>query len=138
PPHPNPSHGATSFRFALSTAGRARAEVFDVRGRRVATVLDRDLGAGAWDAAWDGKDGGSLAAPGVYYLRLQLPGPIPGRTIVGARYATPARGSPPRAGANRAANAAAPGAPEHRTPAFHPLAVQRAPAGPRFALTRLR
>lgn len=40
--------------------------VFDVLGRRVATLVDGVVGAGAHTATWDA--GG--AAPGVYVVRL--------------------------------------------------------------------
>ena len=84
-PWPNPTRGVTAFRFALDRPGHARAEVYDVRGARVATVLDRDMKAGAWDAAWDGRASGHPAEPGVYYLRLILPGRTESRSIVVAR-----------------------------------------------------
>ena len=82
PPWPNPTRGSLSFEFALRSAGRARATVFDVRGREVAVPLDRALEAGAWRAAWDGLTrAGSPAAPGVYYLRLELPGRVTTRAV---------------------------------------------------------
>ena len=73
-PAPNPTRAGVRFRYALREPGRARAQVFDARGRLVAVVLDRDLGAGSYSAACDGRDRrGALAAPGVYYLRLSVP-----------------------------------------------------------------
>lgn len=82
-PTPNPSHGGVSFRFALSSPGHARAEVFDVRGRRVATVLDRAAPAGEIAAQWDGgTTTGERASAGVYYLRLSVPGFSGTRRIV--------------------------------------------------------
>jgi len=85
-PAPNPTTGRVAFRFALPTAGRATAAVYDVRGRRVATVLDDALAAGTYGAAWDGKTAdGVAAAPGVYRLRLELPGYGESRQVVVAR-----------------------------------------------------
>lgn len=82
-PSPRPSRAGVSFSFALRDPGRVRAEVFDARGRRVATVLDRDHGAGAHTAAWNGRTtGGAAASPGMYYLRLRLPGYDASRAIV--------------------------------------------------------
>jgi hypothetical protein len=75
-----------SFGFALRQPGRVRAEVFDARGRRIAIVLDRDLGAGPHVGAWDGRTpGGAGAETGLYYLRLRLPGYERSRAIVIAR-----------------------------------------------------
>ncbi|HYV66272.1 MAG TPA: FlgD immunoglobulin-like domain containing protein, partial [Myxococcales bacterium] len=74
-PAPNPARRGVTFDFALQQAGRARAEVFDAAGRRVAVVLDRDLGAGPHVGTWDGRtETGGHASPGLYYLRLTLPG----------------------------------------------------------------
>jgi plastocyanin len=74
-PRPNPTRTGVTFGFALRQPGRVLAEVFDARGRRVATVLDRDLGAGSHVGAWDGRtSAGKPAETGLYYLRLRLPG----------------------------------------------------------------
>jgi hypothetical protein len=86
PPAPNPARAGVTFGFALSQAGRARAEVFDAGGRRVAIVLNRDLGAGPHVGTWDGRvNGGARAGPGLYYVRLRLPGYTGNRAIVIAR-----------------------------------------------------
>lgn len=86
PPWPNPSHGTTSFRFSLPAAGRARATIYDVSGRRIATPLDRDLAAGTWSAAWDGRrSDGAPAAAGIYLVALEIPGASQTRRIALAR-----------------------------------------------------
>ncbi len=85
-PWPNPTRTGVTFGFALRSPGRARAEVFDARGRRIAIVLDRDLGAGPHVGAWGGRTpGGAGAETGLYYLRLRLPGYERSRAIVIAR-----------------------------------------------------
>jgi len=85
-PAPNPTTAESRFGFALRQSGRVRAEVLDVRGRRVALILDRDLDAGPHLAAWDGRAStGTHAAAGVYYLRLTLPGFAGTRRVVIAR-----------------------------------------------------
>jgi plastocyanin len=73
-PLPNPTRAGISFRFSLRTPGPARAEVFDTRGRRIATVLDRELPAGLYAGSWDGRTRTGVASAGIYYLRLRLPG----------------------------------------------------------------
>lgn len=85
-PAPNPSPGGVSFAFSLRQPGRARAQVFDAAGRRIAVPLDADLPAGAHEGAWDGRrSDGTPAVPGVYYLRLRVPGYEATRTITIAR-----------------------------------------------------
>lgn len=71
PPAPNPSRSDVRFIYALESPGRARAEVFDVGGRRVAVLVDRDLAAGTYSATWGGA---GRSGVGIYYLRLRLPG----------------------------------------------------------------
>ena len=82
-PVPNPTTGAVRFRLAMPVAGRASLQVFDSRGHLVASPLDRLLDAGVSDAGWNGltRDG-AHASPGVYYLRLTLPGVSASRRVV--------------------------------------------------------
>ncbi len=57
------------IRFTLARPGRATLDVFDVRGRRIATLLDEVRGAGTHETEWRP---GALAS-GVYFLRLSAP-----------------------------------------------------------------
>jgi len=80
---PNPAAGASRLAWAMPAAGRARLEVLDLAGRRVATLLDGELPAGAHARAWDGRDaGGRAVPPGVYLARLVTP-----RAVTTARLA---------------------------------------------------
>lgn len=82
-PAPNPFAGATRFSFALPAPGRVTAEVFDVRGDRVRTLVDETRDAGVWSEAWDGNDDtGSGVRAGVYFLRVKAPGASSTRRIV--------------------------------------------------------
>ncbi len=72
--HPNPFNPRTTIRWAAAAAGVSKLEVFDARGRRVRTLSDVDVDAGAvqGEAVWDGKDdAGRPGAAGVYLVRLQ-------------------------------------------------------------------
>jgi plastocyanin len=81
-PWPNPTGGRVNFRYSLKQAGHVRAEVLDVRGRRVATVLDLDRGPGTFDAAWDGRLASGRTAPtGRYFLYLAVPGAVGSQAI---------------------------------------------------------
>lgn len=75
PPHPNPTRTGTQFVVSLEAAGHLRATVFDATGRRVAVVLDAQLGAGSHGVSWDlsGPMGGRVPA-GVYNLRVTAAG----------------------------------------------------------------
>jgi hypothetical protein len=72
---PNPFGQDTRVHFAIPTAGPVKLTVFDVAGRRVATLVDRALVAGAHTVAWDGRDAGGVSvASGVYLYRLEAGG----------------------------------------------------------------
>jgi hypothetical protein len=61
------------LRFALPQSAPVRLSVFDARGRRVATVLERRLAAGAHAVPWQT---GAAPASGVYYARLETAGSV--------------------------------------------------------------
>ncbi len=65
-PIPNPGHAAV-IRFDLPRACDARLEVFDLSGRRVATLVDERLPAGRHAATW--APGGGLRGVFLYRLR---------------------------------------------------------------------
>ncbi|HEY3296236.1 MAG TPA: C25 family cysteine peptidase [bacterium] len=72
---PNPFNPETTIEFALPKAGYVKLEVFNVLGRRVATLVQGDLNAGAHRVMWKGlMDDGSGASSGVYYCRLTTSG----------------------------------------------------------------
>ena len=82
-PTPNPTSGRVLFRFGLREAGPARAEIMDARGRLIAVPVNDRLPAGAFSGVWDGlATGGGRVSPGVYYLRLSVPGKQESKTIV--------------------------------------------------------
>ena len=69
----NPSRGPVEFELRAPEAGWARLAIYDVSGRRLATVLDRDIEAGVRRVGWSGRDDdGRTAAAGLYFYRLTL------------------------------------------------------------------
>jgi len=73
---PNPFNPRTTLAFSLPVETHARLSVFDVSGRRIATLVDTSLPAGRHEFVWDGRDGrGTSVASGVYLYRLEA-GPI--------------------------------------------------------------
>jgi hypothetical protein len=72
PASPLPCRGP-SFKagFSIPAAARVSVEVYDVRGRLVKRILDRNLQAGDHNLEWDLKDGhGTEVSSGVYFARL--------------------------------------------------------------------
>jgi hypothetical protein len=68
---PNPFNPTTTIAFSVPQSARATLVVYDVRGRRVATLLDGHVPAGARSVTWDGvNDSGRQVSSGVYFYRL--------------------------------------------------------------------
>lgn len=71
PGRPNPFRASTSFEITLPENGPVRVDVYDVGGRRVATLFDGHRGAGRHPMVWHGRtDAGTPASVGVYFLRI--------------------------------------------------------------------
>jgi hypothetical protein len=69
---PNPARGVVPIELELARAGITRVEILDSAGRLVARLLDRDVPAGRWALAWDGRDASGLTvASGKYFVRLE-------------------------------------------------------------------
>ncbi|NLH93090.1 MAG: T9SS type A sorting domain-containing protein [Candidatus Cloacimonetes bacterium] len=72
---PNPFNPSTSITFSLPEAGPATISVYDLRGRRIATLLDSYMRAGKHSIIWNGKDSaGDDVVSGVYILLLESGG----------------------------------------------------------------
>jgi choice-of-anchor B domain-containing protein len=72
---PNPFNASTQFRFEVAAPGPVQLVLFDVRGRRVRTLIDAPLGAGLQTRPWDGRDDdGHAVASGTYVARLTAGG----------------------------------------------------------------
>ena len=80
--YPNPFNPSTIISFTVGSKdvgkdGRAAVSLrlFDVNGRLVSTIVERDLKAGAYSVSWTGVDrGGNSLASGVYFMRLDVGG----------------------------------------------------------------
>jgi hypothetical protein len=61
----------------IESYAEVRLEVFDVRGARVATLVDDIKSPGEYTVGWDGRsDRGNPVASGVYFYRLDAPGQV--------------------------------------------------------------
>jgi hypothetical protein len=66
----NPAHGLARFAFDLPRSGPARADVIDLLGRKVRTLVDEpEFSAGSHVLSWDGRDeSGTAAHAGMYFV----------------------------------------------------------------------
>lgn len=70
---PNPTAGQTSFAFRLPQSGSVAINVFDLRGRHVATVFEGEVGTEQGVVGWDGRDAlGQPVASGVYLVKMNV------------------------------------------------------------------
>ncbi|RMF63322.1 MAG: T9SS C-terminal target domain-containing protein, partial [Bacteroidetes bacterium] len=67
PAYPNPFNPATSLRYDLPRPEHVRLDVYDVIGRRVATLVDTEQKAGRYEVRFDARH----LASGVYFYRLR-------------------------------------------------------------------
>ena len=85
-PRPNPSAGDASMSLRLPAAGLARVLVYDVAGRRVATLFSGTAPSGPLELRWDGRDeAGEKAASGIYWIRAEAAGDSFTRRLVRLR-----------------------------------------------------
>ncbi len=82
----NPFRNGTAFRMGVARGGRATLRVYDLAGRLVATLVDRDEQPGWRDVSWDGRNERGAAVPsGVYLARLESGGQERVRKVVVSR-----------------------------------------------------
>lgn len=69
--YPNPFNPQTNIRFELPAGSSVKLEIFDIMGRKVATVFDGEMNAGEHNVIWDGKESsGNPASSGIYFYSL--------------------------------------------------------------------
>jgi hypothetical protein len=81
-PRPNPLSRATRFAFDLPKSAPVSLEVFDVHGRRVASIVSAELPAGRHEARWDAVGARGKLGAGLYFVRFVTPGLVESRRLV--------------------------------------------------------
>jgi hypothetical protein len=70
--YPNPFNPVTNISFSLPKQENVRLDVFDILGKRVATLVNEERAPGAYEVLWNGtNDNGSSVASGVYLYKIQ-------------------------------------------------------------------
>jgi hypothetical protein len=78
--YPSPSREAVSFVYSIPEDGRVVLSVYDISGRRVATLVDSELTAGRHEATWSCGE----VPSGVYLYKLETDaGSLTRRCVVG-------------------------------------------------------
>ncbi len=72
---PNPFNPQTTIRYDVPRTGHVQLDVYDLRGQRVARLVDGTVEAGRRSVIWNGRDDHDATVPsGVYFARLSAGG----------------------------------------------------------------
>jgi endonuclease/exonuclease/phosphatase family metal-dependent hydrolase len=75
PPRPNPMHTGADIEFDLPREAAVELGIFDLGGRRIASLAAGKLGAGHHSLRWNAQDdGGGRVPAGLYFVRFSTPG----------------------------------------------------------------
>jgi hypothetical protein len=67
---PNPFNASTSIRYRLGGRSHVQIDLFNISGRKIATLLDREQEPGTYDLVWDGRDDDGRDCVSGHYLVL--------------------------------------------------------------------
>lgn len=79
--YPNPVRSTTTIEYAVSEQSPVRLQVFDVLGRRVATLMDETKAPGTYSVSFDASN----LSSGPYFYRLEAAGSVVSRKMVVVR-----------------------------------------------------
>jgi len=83
PNYPNPFNSTTIFRFSLPETEAVTLTIYNIRGQRVRTLVDKSLESGEHEVTWNGTNQvGQAVASGVYVARLRRQGEVKTRKVV--------------------------------------------------------
>jgi len=70
--YPNPFNPSTNIGFEIADLGFTELKIFDVLGREVKTLVNRQLFPGSYEEMWDGTNNiGQQVSGGIYFYRLK-------------------------------------------------------------------
>lgn len=65
--YPNPFNATATIEYGLNKEGRVRIDIYDLLGRKVETLIDKEMPAGQHKVVWDASGYSS----GVYFYRIE-------------------------------------------------------------------
>ncbi len=69
-PYPNPFNSTTEIKFALPRSDHVSIEIFDVMGRKVATLVNGQFEVGYHSTTWSGVSDRDRKATGIYFVKM--------------------------------------------------------------------
>ena len=64
--YPNPFNPSTTIQYSVPTFTNVSIEIFDIRGRFVESLVNRNINPGYFSVVWDG----SLYSSGLYFVQM--------------------------------------------------------------------
>ncbi|MCA9733181.1 carboxypeptidase regulatory-like domain-containing protein [candidate division KSB1 bacterium] len=69
--YPNPFNPQTKIKFVLGEDSHVTLNIYNLLGRKVATLLDSDIDAGEYSVTWDARDkNGAQLGTGLYFYQI--------------------------------------------------------------------
>jgi hypothetical protein len=69
--YPNPFNPSTTISYSVPELSHVRIDIYDVLGRLIAVLLDKNIGPGAANVTWNGRDKNNReVGTGVYFCRM--------------------------------------------------------------------
>jgi hypothetical protein len=69
--YPNPFNPTTMIEFSVPERADVQLDIYNILGRKVETLVDREMAAGDYTVQWDGTNqSGQSVATGIYLYRL--------------------------------------------------------------------
>ena len=73
--HPNPFNPSTTITYSLNKDLKITLEIYNIKGQKVRTLVNKEQSAGYYSVIWNGKDNSSkAAASGLYFYKMTSEG----------------------------------------------------------------
>jgi hypothetical protein len=73
--YPNPFNGQSVIKFNLRKSGEVNLEVYNILGKKVRNLINKEMPNGFHSVTWDGRnDKGERVSTGVYFYKLKASG----------------------------------------------------------------
>ena len=73
--YPNPFNLSSQIKVISKMNSKIKVNVYDILGKEVRTLLDKEFPAGEYTIEWDGKDSnGNILNSGVYFIKMKANG----------------------------------------------------------------
>ncbi|MBN2829863.1 MAG: endonuclease [Candidatus Cloacimonetes bacterium] len=68
---PNPFNPSTSIKYSVKGTQNILVEIYNLKGQKMSTLVDRSVNEGFHTVTWDGKDSKNVeCSSGIYFIRL--------------------------------------------------------------------